>query len=145
MKQVVINGGGIYGGLLTPKWTIEYYKRKGIELYYYLAELFEDDFTYVLTDANELDSNTEIYHGYYLLKNVGEEIENINELDYSIMFDEYDMFENREDKVLIDIAKEINNEKLIKIIEIPDDVEYNVVRSDCGFREYVEEKYRVWG
>ncbi len=144
MKQVVINGGEVHGGLLTPKWTIKYYKRKGIELYYYLAELFEDDFTYVLTDANELDNNTEIYHGYYLLKNVGEEIENITELDYSIMFNEYDMFENREDKVLIDIAEEINDEKLIKIIEIPDDVEYNIVQSNCGFREYVEEKHRVW-
>lgn len=144
MKQVVINGGETHGGLLTPKWTIEYYKRNGIELYYYLAELFEDDFTYVLTNANELDNNAEIYHGYYLLKNVGKEIENIYELDCSIMFDEYDMFKNREDKVLIDIAKEINDEKLIKIIEIPDDVEYNVVQSDCGFREYVEEKHRVW-
>lgn len=144
MKQVVINGGETHGSLLTPKWTVEYYKRKGIELFYYLAELFEDDFIYVLTDANELDNNTEIYHGYYLLKNIGEEIEDIYELDCNIMFDEYDMFKDREDKILIDIVSEINNEKLVKIIEIPNDVEYDVVQSDCGFNEYVEEKHRIW-
>lgn len=144
MKKIVVNGGEMYGKLLTPKWTIEYYRRKGIELLYYRAELFEDDFIYVLTDVNELDDNTEIYYGYYLTKNIGEEFEKLDDLDYELFFDECNMFEDREDKVLLDIAKEINNEELIKIIEIPDDVEYNIVQSDCGFSEWVEEKHRVW-
>lgn len=144
MKQIVVNGGETHGSLLTPKWTIEYYKRKGIELYYYLAELFEDEFTYVLANPNELDDNTEIYYGYYLTKNVGEEITNLDDLQNDILFYEFDMFEDREDKDLIEIAKEINDTDLIKIVEIPDDVEYNVVQSECGFSEYVEEKHRVW-
>lgn len=144
MKQIVVNGGETYGSLLTPKWVVEYYKRKGIELFYYSAELFEEGFIYVLTNANKLDDNTEIYHGYYLLKNMGEEIKNIHEIGVDIMLCSFDMFNDREDEILIDIVKEINNEELIKIIEIPDDVEYEVVQSDCGFSEYVEEKHRVW-
>lgn len=144
MKKVVVNGGETHGELLTPKWTIEYYRRKGIELLYYRAELFEDDFIYVLTDVKELDDNTEIYYGYYLTKNIGEEFEKLDDLDDELLFDKYNMFEDREDKVLLDIAKEINNEELIKIIEIPDDVEYNIAQSDCGFSEWVEEKHRVW-
>ena len=144
MKKVVINGGETHGELLTPKWTIEYYRRKGIELFYYRAELFEDDFIYVLTDVNELDDNTEIYYGYYLTKNIGEQLEKLDDLDDELFFDECNMFEDREDKVLLDIAKEINDEELIKIIEIPDNVEYNIVQSSCGFSEWVEEKHRVW-
>ena len=108
-KQVVVNGGETYGKLLTPKWVIEYYKRKGIELFFYLAELFEDDFIYVLQDTNELDDNTEIYHGYYLIKNVGEKIKSLDDLDDEVFFPEYDMFNNREDQILIDIANEINS------------------------------------
>lgn len=144
MKKVVVNGGETHGELLTPKWIIEYYRRKGIELFYYRAELFGDDFIYVLTDVNELDDNTEIYYGYYLTKDIGEEFEKLDDLDDELLFDECNMFENREDKVLLDIAKEIDNEELIKIIEIPDDVQYNIVQSGCGFSEWVEEKHRVW-
>lgn len=144
MKKVVVNGGETHGELLTPKWIIEYYRRKGIELFYYRAELFGDDFIYVLTDVNELDDNTEIYYGYYLTKDIGEEFEKLDDLDDELLFDECNMFEDREDKVLLDIAKEIDNEELIKIIEIPDDVEYNIVQSGCGFSEWVEEKHRVW-
>lgn len=143
-KQVVVNGGETYGRLLTPKWVIEYHKRKGIELFFYLAEIFEDDFIYVLQDANELDDNTEIYHGYYLIKNIGDTIKSLDDLDDEVFFPEYDMFTDREDQTLIDIANEVNNTDLVKIIEIPYDVEYNIVRSECGFNEYIVEKHRTW-
>ena len=146
MKQVVINGGETHGGLLTPKWTVEYYKRKGIELYVYIDEFIEEDNDYitVLKDSNTLDNNTEIYCPIYLTKNFGDIIKIDDTMNESIIY-EHDMFKDREDKILIDIVKEIDNEKLIKIVDIPNDVEYNVVQSDCGFREYVEEKHRIWG
>lgn len=144
MKQVVVNGGETYGNLLTPKWIVEYHKRKGIELFFYLDELFEDEFIHVLQNVDELDDNTEVYCGYYLMQNIGEQFKSLDDVDEQIFVSEYDMFKNREDQVLIDIAKEINNTTLIKIIEIPNDVEYNIVQSDCGFNEYVEEKHRVW-
>ena len=145
MKQIVVNGGETHGGLLTPKWVVEYYKRKGIELFVYIPELtIEDDYIYELKDPNELDDNTCIYCGLYLLDNFGDIIEEItDEISHKVV-NEYDMFKDREDKILIDIAKEINNENLIKIIEIPDEVEYDVIRSDCGFSEWIEEKHRVW-
>lgn len=44
MKQIVVNGGETHGGLLTPKWVVEYYRRKGIELFVYIPELIEDDY-----------------------------------------------------------------------------------------------------
>lgn len=144
MKQIVVNGGEMHGGLLTPKWAVEYYKRKGINLFVYIPELIEDDYIYELKDPNELDDNTCIYCGLYLLDNFGDIIEEITDGIAQKVVNEYDMFNDREDKMLIDIAKEINNEESIKIIEIPDDVEYEVVQSECGFSEWVEEKHRVW-
>ena len=144
MKQIVVNGANKHGGLLTPKWTVEYYKRKGINLFVYIPELIEDDYIYELKDPNELDDNTCIYCELYLLDNFGDIIEEITDGIAQKVVNEYDMFNDREDKRLIDIAKEINNEELIKIIEIPDDVEYEVVQSECGFSEWVEEKHRVW-
>lgn len=144
MKQIVVNGGETHGDLLTPKWVVEYYKRKGVELFVYIPELIEDDYIYELKDPNELDDNTCIYCPLYLLDNFGDIIEEITDGIAQKVVNEYDMFNDREDKMLIDIAKEINNEELIKIIEIPDDVEYEVVQSECGFSEWVEEKHRVW-
>lgn len=144
MKQIVVNGANKHGGLLTPKWTVEYYKRKGINLFVYIPELIEDDYIFELKDPNELDDNTCIYCELYLLDNFGDIIEEITDGIAQKVVNEYDMFNDREDKRLIDIAKEINNEELIKIIEIPDDVEYEVVQSECGFSEWVEEKHRVW-
>lgn len=144
MKQIVVKSGETHGDLLTPKWVVEYYKRKGIELFVYIPELIEDDYIYELKDPNELDDNTCIYCPLYLLDNFGDIIEEITDGIAQKVVNEYDMFNDREDKMLIDIAKEINNEELIKIIEIPDDVEYEVVQSECGFSEWVEEKHRVW-
>lgn len=144
MKQIVVNGGETHGGLLTPKWVVEYYRRKGIELFVYIPELIEDDYIYELKDPNELDDNTCIYCPLYLLDNFGDIIEEITDEIAQKVVNEYDMFKDREDKTLIDIVKEINNENLVKIIEIPDDVEYDVAESDCGFSEWVEEKHRVW-
>ena len=144
MKQIVVNGRETHGGLLTPKWVVEYYRRKGIKLFVYIPELIEDDYIYELKDPNELDDNTCIYCPLYLLDNFGDIIEEITDEIAQKVVNEYDMFKDREDKTLIGIAKEINNEELIKIIEIPDDVEYEVVQSECGFSEWVEEKHRVW-
>lgn len=145
MKQIVVNGGETHGKLLTPKWVVEYYRRKGVELFVYIPELtIEDDYMYELKDPNELDDNTCVYCPLYLLDNFGDIIEEITDEMAQKVVDEYDMFNDREDKTLIGIAKEINNEDLIKIIEIPDNVEYDIVESDCGFDEWVEEKHRVW-
>lgn len=145
VKQVVINGGETHGSLLTPKWIVEYYKRKGIDLYVYVGELSDEDgIVYKLKESKELNDNKEIYYAFYLTENVGTVIEEFNDELESKMIYEFDMFEDREDKILIDIAKEINNEKLIKIVEIPDDVEYDVIQYECGFSEYIAEKHRTW-
>lgn len=145
MKQIVVNGGETHGGLLTPKWVVEYYRRKGIKLFVYLHEFKDDDnYIYKLANANELDDNTCIYCPLYVTKSFGDTIENLTDEICEYIIEDHDMFKDREDELLIGVAKEINNKELIKIIEIPDDVEYNIVESDCGFSEWVEEKHRIW-
>ena len=148
MKQVVVNGGETYGDLLTPKYIVEYLKRKGINVYCYLLKVgLENKFEYTLTDPNILNDNTECYTCVYLTENVGEYFGE-NEEDHLITNDNtiniMDLFDNREDQDLIDIANEINNKDLIKVINIPDDVDYYIKESECGFSECVEEKHRVW-
>lgn len=144
MKQVVINGGLNYSGLLTPKWIIEYLKRKNINAYVYIINPVSlTGFQYEKQDPNELDSNEEVYFESYLTidKDIitAEEYENLSD-EYFICKSE--LFKDREDPILIEIAKEINNEEMIKIVEIPDDVSYHVV--DVGFEEHIVENHRIW-
>lgn len=144
MKQVVINGGLNYSGLLTPKWIIEYLKRKNINAYVYIINPVSlTEFQYEKQDPNELDSNEEVYFESYLTidKDIitAEEYENLSD-EYFICKSE--LFKDREDPILIEIAKEINNEEMIKIVEIPDDVSYHVV--DVGFEEHIVENHRIW-
>ena len=51
---------------------------------------------------------------------------------------------SREDKDLIKIAKEINDESIIKIVDIPIDVKYDIQSEECGFAEIIIEKHREW-
>ncbi len=144
MKQVVINGGLNYSGLLTPKWIIEYLKRKNINAYVYIINPVSlTEFQYEKQDPNELDSNEEVYFESYLT--IDKDI--ITTEEYENLSDEYficksELFKDREDPILIEIAKEINNEEMIKIVEIPDDVSYHVV--DVGFEEHIVENHRIW-
>jgi len=57
---------------------------------------------------------------------------------------EFGLLNNREDEILIQIAKEINNKKILKVIDIPDDVEYDIIENECCMSEYIAEKHRVW-
>ena len=56
----------------------------------------------------------------------------------------YIYLKNREDKDLIDIANKINNEKKIKIFEIPDDVSYHIEECECAIGEKIVENHREW-
>lgn len=51
---------------------------------------------------------------------------------------------SREDKDLIKIAKEINDESIIKVVDIPIDVKYDIQSEECGFAEIIIEKHREW-
>ena len=51
---------------------------------------------------------------------------------------------SREDKDLIKIAKEINDESIIKVVYIPADIDYYIQSGECSFAETVVEKHRRW-
>ena len=51
---------------------------------------------------------------------------------------------SRENKDLIKIAEEINDESIIKVVDIPIDVKYDIQSEECGFAEIIIEKHREW-
>jgi len=148
MKQVVIKKEAF--DILTPKWTHEYLLRKGIKTYLYeidWSDYYGTDYYRLIKNLDDVD-NFDIYQIEYLTKNIGDILtkdEFINlELDEKDIIDYYEIFKNREDKDLVDIAKEIGDESIVKVVEIPDDVEYTIEENECSLCEYISEKHRVW-
>ena len=133
-KQVVIITGDNYSGLLTPYYMVEYFKRKGKDLY-----VFADD-EYCLI------GNDKVFSDY---NNFNESYYNVD-YSYTSIFEDimskYDLFDeiSREDEVLIQIVKEINNDKYLKIIDIPFNIEYDIREYECSLGEYISEKHRTW-
>jgi hypothetical protein len=133
MKRIVIKGVDTYGSLLSPYWTKKYLERKGIKVFIYNQEIgLENTFEYeLIDDENKLNNPQEIIFPLYLTKNIGNfllenEWDRLELCDSDEMLSVDEFFYDREDKDLIDITKEINNEKLVKIVEIPDDVKYKI-------------------
>lgn len=138
-KQVVVSGSENCSGLLNPYWMVEYFKRQGKELF--IFEEVEDE-EYVFYKLQELSSSynnfTKSYYGLYYSYNKSE--------DGVQFITKYDLSEeiSREDEILIQIAKEINNEEYLKIINIPFDVEYIIRDCECSCGDYISEKHRTW-
>ena len=146
-KQVVIKGSNNSEVLLTPYWIIEYYKRKGQQIYCYIEDLDYNIKLYTQEELKDIKNSLEYDCEYFSTKlitnNIYEELGKLNENE---LFGTYD-FErkvNREDSVLIQIAKEINNPKQIKIVEILTNVEYDIYENDQFGGEYIAEKHRTW-
>ena len=144
-KQVVINEDDARVSIipsLTPYWTVELFKRKGKILYAYDWDYDKnDDSYYELIDVNSCKEFKKIYHIAYSYEKIERRI-----LDSSDLIDEYSLFDeiSREDKDLIAIVKEINNKKVIKIVDIPFDVDYYIEDGQCGFAETICEIHRKW-
>lgn len=126
--KVVINK--CYGGFgLSIKATTEYLKLKGKEPYFYnmaKRKVFNptSDFVYILT------------------KDYGDILTDYAHEDY---FSEYDI--PRNDPDLITVVESLGKESWgqcseLEIIEIPDDIEWEV--NDYDGREWISEKHRVW-
>lgn len=81
--------------------------------------------------------------GTYLKYELSNDLEGLKTLDFEI-YTQTKLLNNREDQDLIDIVNEINDESLIKIIEIPDNIDYKVCSSDFSEKEWIEEKGKVW-
>ena len=138
-KQVVISCEDNCDKLLTPYWTVEYFKRKGKELFVFAKIGVEED-EYCLIGNDKVFSdynnfNESYYDVYYSYTSIFEDT-----------MSKYDLFDkiSREDEVLIQIAKEINDDKYLKIIDIPFNIEYDIREYECSLGEYISEKHRTW-
>lgn len=143
-KQVVINGEEARLSnvpSLSPYWVVKLFKKKGKTLYTYDFEINNIKNYYALIDNNKCRTSYMMHYTMYSEKKIYDKI--YDKLD---LIDIYSMFDkiSREDKDLIDIVKEINNEEIIKIVNIPIDVEYSIEELGCSFAEEIEEKHRRW-
>ena len=136
MKEVVINS--CYGGFgLSPKAIKRYLELKGKECFVYLNNVKLE------TDEKIENNKNRMFLEYYT-KDFGEIVAytgNINEFRFSV----YDL--DREDKDLIRVIKELGTKadgtfSKLKIIEIPEDIEYTIEEYD-GL-ESIEERHRSW-
>lgn len=149
MKQVVISPSE---NVLNVYWFVQYMKLKEIDLYVY-KEIRDKDtldtIKYVKINEIDLDKNCikiKEWCTYELYtKDLGKEISNSEiEKYYDDVIFHYDYTEDREDKDLITICEQANNEEMAKIVEIPDDIGYEIDTLECGIGEIVVEKHRVW-
>lgn len=151
MKEVVIKKEGFKGALLSPYWIKEFYKRKGIDIFIYYLKSWDDSlYINVTNDLDFLIKYEDEWDSFeYFSKDLGKEISFLNRDIYDIDGFVYARLEteeytNREDKDLIAIAKETNDKKKIKVIEIPDDVQYEILEYECAIGEYIREISRTW-
>jgi len=133
--KVVINDG--YGGFgLSHKAVMRYAKLKGIKLYPYI-----DDITKKIYGNRATFNNPDILVHYFTIP--PEDKETINKHSFLPAFDI-----KRNDPQLIQVVKEMGKKaeakySNLKIIEIPDNIEWVIEHDDKG-NEWIAEKHRTW-
>ncbi|GAA5417952.1 hypothetical protein Pryu01_03030 [Paraliobacillus ryukyuensis] len=140
--KVVINKK--FGGFSLSGKAIEYYaKLKGIENLFHYVEDIPTKLALKKT-ANEVDDNNVIF-AYTTTKDFGDEVATNYQ---SPLFDHlYSPEIERNDEDLVKVIEELGEKantrvSSLKIVEIPDDVEY--VIEDYDGVEWIAEKHRTW-
>ena len=137
MKKVILNK--CFGGFGLSKEAYELYaKKKGISVFHYTQEnLKKEIYTYATDDNRTFD--------FYFTKDFGDNVYISNE-DFKKYFLNLD--ENfREDKTLIEVVEELGEKanafySNLKIVEIPDDLDYVIDNYD-GI-ETLHQKVQEW-
>jgi hypothetical protein len=147
MTKIVINKR-IGGFGLSYFGLTEYTKRKGLTLYPYKLGAIK---SLVKIDNSLEYKNNYGYYIAYFTKDFGEII-NLRSrcLDEDIRNHAF-IIEDipRGDPILIKIIEEFGSDKisstysLLKIVEIPDNIEWNLEESEEGI-EWISEKHRIW-
>ena len=137
MKKVILNK--CFGGFGLSKEAYELYaKKKGIDVFHYTQEnLKERIYTYATDDDRTFS--------FYFTKDFGNN-SYISDED----FNKYNLFLNedfREDKTLIEVVEELGEKANsmysdLKIVEIPDDLDYVIDNYD-GI-ETLHQKVQEW-
>lgn len=138
MKKVILNK--CFGGFDVSKEAYMLYaKKKGLTLYLYESEFINRKFIYKKVN----DDNSIFRH--YFIKDMGDNVEISNE-DY----EKYCLYlkdEHREDPILIEAVEELGEKASgrfgnLKVVEIPDDLEYVIDEYD-GI-ETLHQKVEEW-
>lgn len=122
--------------------SLEYLKRKGIVGYAYIEQLIDDEFKF-----KRYDPTTYNYESF-LISTI-DQGDTFDEFDYDYWFNPYDdEIEFRTDPILIDLIEQFPDKiaykpNSIKIVEIPDNIEFEINESEEGY-EWISEKHRVW-
>ena len=138
MKKVILNK--CFGGFDVSKEAYMLYaKKKGLTLYLYESKFINRKFIYKKVN----DDNSIFRH--YFIKDMGDNVEISNE-DY----EKYCLYlkdEHREDPILIEVVEELGEKAsgrfgYLKVVEIPDDLEYVIDEYD-GI-ETLHQKVEEW-
>ena len=137
MKKVILNK--CFGGFGLSKDAYELYaKKKGISVFRYTQEnLKKEIYTYATDDNRTFD--------FYFTKDFGDNVY-ISDEDYKKYFLKLDE-KFREDKTLIEVVEELDEKANVfysnlKIVEIPDDLDYVIDNYD-GI-ETLHQKVKEW-
>lgn len=152
MVKVVINS--CYGGYgLSPKAFKRISELQGKECYFFVSEFENGKFVNKQVDMSEIHGvffeamstpNLPIYDDWYVLTN--EEKRKHNEAYLKAKISNFR--DDRTNELLIRVVEELGTDKAsgahssLKIVEIPDDVEWEIHSND-GL-EWVAEKHQTW-
>lgn len=139
MKKVVLKGG-IYHALLSPMWAIKFLEKKGYkDIKTYTVEEMASGYDTLSKTSTTDNSFYQRDYVYFSEK----ELDGVKWccLDKDDLIPYYTLISNREDKDLVEIAEQIPKDD-IRIIEISDDVLYDIKEQHC--EEVIVEKSRVW-
>jgi hypothetical protein len=140
MTKIVINKR-IGAFSLSYFGITEYAKCRGLTLYFYADDANGN--LHKVRDPRLLESD--YYTNYCYTKDLGD-IVTRDTMTYCY-FSAYDI--PRDDPTLIEIIEEFGSDKisstysLLKIIEIPDNIEWEIEESEEGI-EWISEKQRIW-
>ena len=138
MKKVILNK--CFGGFDVSKEAYMLYaKKKGLTLHLYESKLINKNFIY-----KKVDNDSSLFR-HYFTKDMGNNVEISNE-----EYEKYCLYLNdghREDPVLIQVVEELGEKASgrfgdLKVVEIPDDLEYVIDEYD-GI-ETLHEKVQEW-
>ena len=140
-KKVVINK--CYGGFgLSLDASVEYLKRKGKDVYFYEVDYATGVSSKMKTTKARKQSafNTTI-----VTKDLGDITNNIEMYENDAVFSYYDI--ERDDPDLVAVVEKLGKKAngfcaKLDVVEIPDDVEYNIEEYDGV--EWIAEVHRTW-
>ncbi|MED4883131.1 hypothetical protein [Bacillus smithii] len=141
--KVVINKRSGGGFALSNKAFTEYRKRKGLNTYFY-KYLAEE--VYRKIGEDELNEDRSWIFSFAFNKDFGDEIKS-EEFPFDNLVSSGDIKRNDPDLIAVveELGEEANTEySMLKIVEIPDDVEW-IIEDDGSGHEWVAEKHRTWG